>query len=462
MAMKLSEASEILDDRIDEFAALIQDHHGLSDSAFGNPAAQSTAEIVAVGRIASDTAEGKMNTASLVLETSRRMGAGLRVPLRMENVAFDVFPGKIVALRGINPSGEYFTVSEVLSIPLLAPPASRLAEIETHNARLSSSNQADDSESSETRPLNLLIGSGPYTTETDLSYSALHALLDRAADTIADVLVLTGPFVDIEHPLIAAGDFELPPEAHVEPDRATLIDAFRAFISTPLVRLTQRNPSITIILVPSVRDVIAKHVSWPQDRFARKDLGLPKQVTCVTNPIMLSVNEMVFGISSQDVLFEVQRQRVHQSKSKMQDDMLAQLSANVVEQRHFFPVYPPLGPSPVGGSGTQIGAMLDISYLKLGEWLVRPDVLVCPSVLTPFSKVCFRSVLLLPNYADFTSLQVVEGVYVVNPGTLSKKRGPGTFAQMTVLPRQIKDEEKTGGAVVHEVYNRARCDVIRV
>ena len=39
MAMKSSEASEILDDRIDELMALIKTHHNLDDSAFGAPPA---------------------------------------------------------------------------------------------------------------------------------------------------------------------------------------------------------------------------------------------------------------------------------------------------------------------------------------------------------------------------------------------------------------------------------------
>ena len=81
LAMKSSEASEILDDRIDEFMALVQEHHKLDDSQFGSAASQSINEIVAVGRIASDSLEGKLNASSLVLETSRRMGGGLRIPL---------------------------------------------------------------------------------------------------------------------------------------------------------------------------------------------------------------------------------------------------------------------------------------------------------------------------------------------------------------------------------------------
>lgn len=72
MTMKLSEASEVLDDRIEEFRQLLQESMDLDDSAFGNPSLESPNQIIAVGRIASDSSEGKLNTASLVLEGSRR------------------------------------------------------------------------------------------------------------------------------------------------------------------------------------------------------------------------------------------------------------------------------------------------------------------------------------------------------------------------------------------------------
>lgn len=434
MAMKLSEASEILDDRIDEFADLIKQHHGYPESAFGNPAAESTAEIIAVGRVASDTLEGKLNAASMVLETSRRMGAGLRIPLRMEKQSFDFFPGKVVAVKGINPSGEYFTVSEVISLPRLPLPATSPTELEIHNERVSGSE-------SEARPLNILIGSGPFTTDSDLAYDALHEICNKAVEAVADVLILTGPFLDLEHPMIASGDFQLPEDSKVDLETATMTDVFRAFISSPLNHLVQQVPSITIILVPSVRDAISKHVSWPQDRFNRKELGLPRQVTAVTNPIMLSINEILVGISTEDILYEMQRQRVA-SSSRFGGDTMAALSANVIDQRHFFPVFPPL---PRAENGLSIGASLDIAYLKLGELLnVVPDLMVLPSALTAFAKV-------------------VDGVMVVNPGFISKKRSPGTFAQVVVKAQNVGDEEREASkSLPHELYNRARVDIVRI
>jgi len=100
---------------------LIQTHHKLEDSAFGSAASQSTNEIVAIGRIASDALEGRLNASSLVLETSRRMGAGLRIPLKVDALkGFQFFPGQIVALKGINASGDSFKVSEVLESSVVA------------------------------------------------------------------------------------------------------------------------------------------------------------------------------------------------------------------------------------------------------------------------------------------------------------------------------------------------------
>lgn len=51
----------------------------------------------------------------------------------------------------------------------------------------------------------------------------------------------------------------------------------------------------------------------------------------------------------------------------------------------------------------------------------------------------------------------------INPGTLSKRRGAGTFAALNVLPRRVSDEEREAGeAVGHHVFERARVDVVKI
>ncbi|KAL1956039.1 hypothetical protein VTO42DRAFT_7854 [Malbranchea cinnamomea] len=440
MAMRLSEASEVLDDRIDEFLALIQKHYDLEDTAFGNPASQSTKEIIAVGRIASDSLEGKLNTSSLVLETSRRTGAGLRVPLKVDSLpSVQFFPGQIVALRGINASKEYFSVLEVLKVPFLPTPVSTPGIINSVNERL----EAAGSQS----PLNILLASGPYTADNNLDFEPLKTLCERATDECVDALILTGPFLDLEHPMIASGDINLPDIHGVDPDTATLSTLFRYYISAPLQQLATAIPSITIILVPSVRDAVSKHVSWPQEMLPKRELGLPKQARMVPNPVTLSLNESVFGLCSHDVLYELRQEEVIGGKPP-EASLLDRLPRYLIEQRHFSPVFPPTSrehlPKPGVDGSLVMGAMIDLRFLKLGEWRnVRPDVLITPSVLPPFVKV-------------------VESVLVINPGTLSKRRGPGTFAQIALHWRKLTDEEQNENQVSHKVYERAKVDIIRI
>jgi hypothetical protein len=86
-------------------------------------------DVVVVGRIVASaeiepmSGPSKLNEASITLESSRMMGSGVRVPLRF-NTPFKIhgssrvgfFPGAIVALRGRNGGGGWFSVSEVLSV----------------------------------------------------------------------------------------------------------------------------------------------------------------------------------------------------------------------------------------------------------------------------------------------------------------------------------------------------------
>jgi DNA polymerase alpha subunit B len=421
MAMKLSEASEVLDDRIDEFRELIKDHMNLDDSAFGNPNYSSPSEIIAVGRIASDTSEGKLNTAGLVLEGSRRFGSGRRIPLNVGNLlSYNFFPGQIVALRGTNASGDSFVVSEILSLPLLNPPATKPDELDAINTRYL---DTPDSDPENVRPLITMIAAGPYTTDQNLDFSPLQTFLDNAAEAYADSIILIGPFLDAEHPQIRTGDFDPPPNS--TPDQATMTDLFRHHISSALQNFSKRVPTCNIILIPSLRDAHHHSAAFPQDKFIKKELGLGaanKMVQCVTNPMTLSMNEITVGMSSIDILDMLRREELVSEKARMVN-IYERCARNVIEQRSFLPLFPPMArekvvPAPVAveekvytsgkASSTEkvdgeaeevpddegpgpflpLGTMLDTSYLKLGEMLnVRPDILITPSVLQGTVKV---------------------------------------------------------------------------
>ncbi|KAG6323084.1 hypothetical protein E4U44_002893 [Claviceps purpurea] len=452
LAMKLSEASEILDDRIDEFMTIVQDYHQLDDSAFGSAASQSTTEVVAVGRIASDSMEGRLNAASLVLETSRRTGMGLRVPLKMDNIrSWSFFPGQIAALKGINTTGSEFVVHEILQVPLLPNAASTPSALAAHREKLRGGPEVMDSDE-DPAPLNILFAAGPYTADDNLDYEPLHALCSQAADTYADALVLTGPFIDINHPLIATGDFDLPEEAAtIDPDTATMSTVFRYLFAAALTRACASNPHLTVILVPSTRDILAKHVSWPQDSLSRKELGLPKSAKIVSNPMTLSMNEMVIGLSSQDILYELRSEELSRVTSAPTSaggpggDLMGRLCRYLIEQRHYFPLFPPTDRARLPRTGTEqgvaTGSVVDVAYMRLGEMVnVRPDVMVVPSSLPPFAKV-------------------VESVLTINPGSLSRRKGAGTYARMTLhAPSAAVSEDM----VSHRIFDRARVEIVRI
>jgi DNA polymerase alpha subunit B len=86
-----------------------------------------------MGRVALDaesSATGaKLNEASVVLESSRSAGSGVRMPLKFDpdlklrgvakgSGGVGLFPGAMIAARGRNGGGGWFVVSEILSVGL--------------------------------------------------------------------------------------------------------------------------------------------------------------------------------------------------------------------------------------------------------------------------------------------------------------------------------------------------------
>lgn len=56
----------------------------------------------------------------------------------------------------------------------------------------------------------------------------------------------------------------------------------------------------------------------------------------------------------------------------------------------------------------------------------------------------------------------MEGVLVVNPGYLSKRKAAGTYTKMTIMPASLTDEDRDSSVLAHKVFERARVDIIRI
>lgn len=56
--------------------------------------------------------------------------------------------------------------------------------------------------------LSMLVAAGPFTSKDDALYEPLQAVLDHCSERPPHVLLLLGPFVDVEHPSIQAGTIQ--------------------------------------------------------------------------------------------------------------------------------------------------------------------------------------------------------------------------------------------------------------
>ncbi|KAG8811255.1 DNA-directed DNA polymerase alpha subunit pol12 [Serendipita sp. 399] len=366
MHERLAERSTVLDDRLDEFAELVRLHYNLED--IGDPASTSDEELVVVGRICCEEDSSKLNEQSVMLETSRLMGAGERILLKFntlvatngESTVFPLYPGAIVALKGVNETGEWFQVSEILSIPLLP-------------GNLASNAQE--------RPISMAIAAGPFTIDSNLDYVEFKSFLDQ---------IKSGPFVDINHPSIKMGDVDFSP-----------LELFRQRVMEPLRAFLEEHPATTALIIPSVRDLISHHAVFPQAPlpFTQSD-----RIMYLPNPCTFSIDHVKFAACSTDVLFSLQRsvlrKRVAPTGKSTTLDGMSVISACILEQRTFYPLFPSNEEN------------LDVSHSELLRIEgTNPDVLILPSSLKHFHKNVYGTAVVNPgrsNKSEHAILRILD------------------------------------------------------
>lgn len=146
---------------------------------------RSDTPVVYVGRVcvATEAGDGKINATSVLLEGIMADG-GKRVALDLSELGgFSLFPGQVIAVRGINAVG-YRMVVQALYHGIAAPPPVMRA----CNARA----VAQAAMKAGGGPLRVWTAVGPYCCHSDLTFQPLRDLLTEAtaAATPPDVLVL--------------------------------------------------------------------------------------------------------------------------------------------------------------------------------------------------------------------------------------------------------------------------------
>ncbi|GAA5908020.1 hypothetical protein JCM6882_000201 [Rhodosporidiobolus microsporus] len=455
------ERSEVLDKIIDEAAEVFREYYSIEE--FGDPSMQSQEDILVLGRLCPETDASKLSETSTWLESSRTLGSGARVLLKFEKDmkvrgapagggGVGMFPGCIVGLKGRNGGGKLFAVKEVLMMPPLDATYTPPSELLSHQYGTSSKELAGN-------PMSVLVASGPYTVDSDLEFEPLQALVDMAKGEKPDVVILTGPFLDSSHPLIVRGEIDDLPSS-----------LFRRQVSAKLASLVSVSPRTAVILIPNGRDLVSNHSAFPQAPLVKEpELGLPKGVRLLPNPCQFSINEVVFGVASVDVLWALKSQEFFrkcgdaeapaegQAEDAMAKDVMARVGRHLLRQKSFYPLFPSPPPS----------KMLDQLNLDITHYdLVRmgkggdggPDVIIAPSVQKQFTRIIDSTILLNPSFLS-------------KPSAASSA---GTFARLTIHPmdRASLEELQSAGnvdqggepddPVEHRVWERCRVDLIKV
>ncbi|XP_062576171.1 DNA polymerase alpha subunit B-like, partial [Saccostrea cucullata] len=111
MFQKLTAKAAVLNEMIEEMGKQLQEKNNIEE--FSHVSLPVQEEVTLVGRICCDSL-GKLNAKSVILEGSRETSAGCFIPLDLTDLKqYSLFPGQVVALEGINTSGQKFVVKKL-------------------------------------------------------------------------------------------------------------------------------------------------------------------------------------------------------------------------------------------------------------------------------------------------------------------------------------------------------------
>lgn len=460
MFTTMEERSRALEDHLTTLSNEIISLHGISDGENGiAPLEQVNVprqdKVTCVGRICNEAHEGKLNATSVVIEGSSSTCGGARINvdlsmLKSSKTAYSLFPGQIVAIEGMNPTGRKLMaqrVCEGAAHPVNTASVKELREF--HYDRQDGS------------PIKLLTACGPFTTSDNMDYEPFVDFMHVVMEQSPDVVILTGPFVDMRHDAVKKGNISIEVDEDVYqtvPHEAVFANKISSLIDEVLESMGD-DTKTQFVLVPALEDASAKWV-YPQapmeDRLKKEKIldipggdavefgtlglsrlqeGNPGRVHCLSNPCTFRINEVVFGVTSTDIICQISSEETNSHLEP--GTRLRRIAQHVVQQRSFYPLFPPPVSAPTN---------LDLKHMHGWKMPCRPDVLVIPSKLTPFAST------------------VLDSTVVLNPGHLTKGTTGGTYALMDIHPmkREKLDDTADDVHVQHSLNDRVNVEVKRI
>nr|CAG4640946.1 EOG090X07VJ [Eulimnadia texana] len=340
MFERLRDRAAAVEERLLDIADHLAEKYNIEEWSSIN--ALSTDLVRCVGRISCDASSGgKLNSASLLLESSSEFSSGQGVALNCSSIEeFSFFPGQTVAVEGSNPSGQTIIAEKILTPERLPLPETSL-DVDFANGCLK-----------------IAVASGPFTLLEDLNFSPLDELLNKINENPPHVLVLIGPFLETRNKAIETG---LLPTTYEE-----------EFLSLMEKIQTKLNSEIQVVIVSSSRDV-HHYPTYPTPPYSVIS-QLSENFQFVADPSVLNISGTVIGVTSTDILLHMGKEEI--ALNPHGSDRLGRLGNHLLSQRSFYPLWPP--PEELSVDAEEWG--------KCCKLPCTPHILVVPSDLRYFIK----------------------------------------------------------------------------
>ena len=245
-------------------------------------------------------------------------------------------------------------------------------------------------------PYSIVVACGPYCPANTLDFSAFSQLIKTLVRNPPDVLILTGPFLDVDNNAVTCS---------LEDTTILFRDSFSKFL------LMLDRVGCRVVVVPSVSDITASTCMLPQSPFSEKlfpDATL-RYTLLASNPCTLQLdNGMIIGVTSTDIIGHMSSSFVQ--PQGMHPDRLKDICSALVAERSFYPMRP---------CHESVAIHTNLSS-RLRFIRYTPDLLVLPSSLVQFAYT-----LPLPDDTSCTC---------VNPGRLIRGNVLGSYMHIVADP----------------------------
>ena len=171
-------------------------------------------------------------------------------------------------------------------------------------------------------------------------------------------------------------------------------------------------------------------------RLTKIDKNGNRRVHCLSNPCTFRINELVFGVTSTDILFHMS---VEETNANLPvGSRLRRIAQHLLQQQSYYPLFPP-----------NRSVNLNLKHQDGWKMPCRPDVLIVPSKLSPFCA------------------PILGSTMVINPGHLTKGTTGGTYAIMEIcaMSQEKLDEHVAADNTImipHNVQDRMQVEIKRI